>query len=193
MGDETKLSPCPFCGADIVHVESLARSFDPPRVYHEYRHPESECFLGGDRRFLASFADNPKPRLQFISEWNHRCPSRWEATMGDEHGHDDDEKECIDCQVSLILADVDYEWPEFGAICYGCLLKRYKAAPAPLVWSSERPTKTARYWMRSKGSRVPKDYDCVRLNASEFAPAATWCDDYEFCLIPEPLEKESGG
>lgn len=79
MGDEVTLRPCPFCGADIVHVESLARSFDPPRIYHEYWHPKSECFLGGDRRFLASFTDDLKPRLQFISTWNQRAEKESES------------------------------------------------------------------------------------------------------------------
>lgn len=40
------LVDCPFCGSEIDHVESLAKSFSPPRVYHEWHHrQQNDCYL----------------------------------------------------------------------------------------------------------------------------------------------------
>lgn len=73
MSDELK--PCPYCGSSLNHVESLARSLDPPRVYHEYHHPKNGCFMvtGNRHAIVANFTDDPTPRLQFIDTWNRRA------------------------------------------------------------------------------------------------------------------------
>jgi len=67
------LLPCPFCGARILHVESWARSFDPPRLYHEYHHPAAVCVLS---KLLESFSDDDKPRQAWIEMWNRRVQTR---------------------------------------------------------------------------------------------------------------------
>lgn len=65
------LKPCPFCEAAIKHIESPAKSFNPPRIFHEYHHPRSECmFFDG---IIASFSDDPVPRLKWIEAWNRRA------------------------------------------------------------------------------------------------------------------------
>jgi len=61
--------PCAFCGGDMLHIESLAKSFTPARVYHEYHHPDNECVLSGYR---VNFDDNPEPRVEWLQKWNTR-------------------------------------------------------------------------------------------------------------------------
>lgn len=64
-----ELLGCPFCACEIKHVESMAKSFDPPRAYHEYQHPRNGCVLDGE---AWGFTDDPAPRQAFIERWNRR-------------------------------------------------------------------------------------------------------------------------
>lgn len=66
--------PCPFCGSEIRHIESLARSFDPPRIYHEWQHIEDSdaCWIGRQRKIVGSAGDDPKEQERVIRRWNNR-------------------------------------------------------------------------------------------------------------------------
>lgn len=68
-----KLLVCPFCGSEIKHVESWARSFNPARMYHEYHHPNNGCLLSRPA-IIAACSDDPLQRQNFITEWNTREP-----------------------------------------------------------------------------------------------------------------------
>lgn len=65
---------CPFCGSEIRHVESLARSFDPPRVYHEWHHIDDDetCFIRKRGKMVASATDDGKQQESVIRSWNKR-------------------------------------------------------------------------------------------------------------------------
>lgn len=78
---DEELKPCAFCNASLKHVESLAKSFDPPRVYHQYEHPQNGCIVTtGERHYIiATFTDDPEPRLKFIQDWNRRHDPRAEG------------------------------------------------------------------------------------------------------------------
>jgi hypothetical protein len=70
----SELLPCPFCSAEIPHTESWARSFQPPKLYHEYRHPSNDCVaLHGQ---MWQFTDDAEPRQAFIAAWNRRTPPK---------------------------------------------------------------------------------------------------------------------
>jgi hypothetical protein len=71
MSDEARaILPCPFCGGVLVHVESVARSFTPHRIYHEIKHPPNACLL---THWRWSFTDDPAPRLKWVEQWNRRA------------------------------------------------------------------------------------------------------------------------
>lgn len=41
-----EMMSCPFCGSDMKHIESLAKSFNPPRLYHEWHHDlDNDCYI----------------------------------------------------------------------------------------------------------------------------------------------------
>jgi hypothetical protein len=63
------LSPCPFCGCMLRHVETWARSFEPPRLYHGYQHENNGCILSSKGWY---FDDKPDSRMAFITKWNAR-------------------------------------------------------------------------------------------------------------------------
>lgn len=65
--------PCPFCQAEIRHIESVARSFDPNRTYHEWHHPRNDCFIA--ERFSCSLLnadEKPESTLRALAKWNAR-------------------------------------------------------------------------------------------------------------------------
>jgi hypothetical protein len=69
-----RMRPCPFCGSEILHVESLAKSFDPPRVYHEWHHidDDAECPIWRFGRIVAYADDDPEQQLRVLHRWNKR-------------------------------------------------------------------------------------------------------------------------
>lgn len=70
-----RMAPCPFCGSEIRHVESWARSFDPPRLYHEWHHIEDnpKCWVVHNRgKMVGSASDDPETHQLALDRWNHR-------------------------------------------------------------------------------------------------------------------------
>lgn len=65
------LSDCPFCGAQLLHLESKATSFDPPRIYHEFHHPKNSCPIFNGKHW--GFTDDLSQRQAFIAGWNTRA------------------------------------------------------------------------------------------------------------------------
>ena len=65
---------CPFCGSEIVHIESLARSFDPPRVYHEWHHVDDDesCYIRKRSKIVGSATDDGEMQERAIRLWNRR-------------------------------------------------------------------------------------------------------------------------
>lgn len=73
MVDLDNLNPCPFCGSKIKHVESLAKSFDPPRLYHEWHHVEKDnCWIGNWKSIVASSDEKPNSIQYAVETWNAR-------------------------------------------------------------------------------------------------------------------------
>lgn len=71
------LKPCPFCGSEIKHVESWARSFDPPRLYHEWHHVtdnEDSCPIRAHiGKIVTSATDDVEMQEMRIARWNTRA------------------------------------------------------------------------------------------------------------------------
>lgn len=69
------LLPCPFCGSPVTHVESLAKSFDPPRLWHEWHHELiNDCWLFKARgHVLGGATDDVKMQAKFCEQWNRRA------------------------------------------------------------------------------------------------------------------------
>jgi hypothetical protein len=78
-----ELAPCPFCGSEIKHVESWARSFDPPRLYHEWHHVADNEDICPARRHIgkivAAATDNIGEQKRVIDRWNTRAALRSSA------------------------------------------------------------------------------------------------------------------
>jgi hypothetical protein len=73
MDDQFK--PCPFCGSEIRHIESMALSFDPPRAYHEWHHVEegNNCWIVHHRgTIVASATDLVSSQRAAVLRWNRR-------------------------------------------------------------------------------------------------------------------------
>lgn len=72
-----RMAPCPFCGSEIRHIESWAKSFDPPRLYHEWHHIEdnAECWIVARLRIkiVGSATDDPETQLRALNGWNGRA------------------------------------------------------------------------------------------------------------------------
>ena len=62
--------PCPFCSEKLSIIESVARSFDPPRIYKEIHHPKNDCYISGR---LAYPGDDAAALLKWINAWNRRA------------------------------------------------------------------------------------------------------------------------
>jgi len=70
-----RFAPCPFCGSEIHHIQSLAKSFDPPLVYHEWHHVEDnikQCWIRRLGKIVGSASDDPDEQERAIHLWNRR-------------------------------------------------------------------------------------------------------------------------
>jgi hypothetical protein len=73
--DPTLAKPCPFCNADIVRVETIAKSFAPPRVYVEWHHAPGFCWLTLHKgRIMMTASDSLPAQRIAIDLWNERAP-----------------------------------------------------------------------------------------------------------------------
>ena len=75
MGINLDVLPCPFCGNQLKHIGSWAKSFDPPRLYHEWLHPPVVCqinFHGGEVPILSA-TDNADMQIAVLERWNTRA------------------------------------------------------------------------------------------------------------------------
>lgn len=70
-----RMAPCPFCDSEIRHIESLAKSFDPPRVYHEWHHIDAnkDCWIFAQGGKIVGMADETgEAQLRALNRWNRR-------------------------------------------------------------------------------------------------------------------------
>ena len=72
------LEPCPWCNAELVHIESCAKTYDPTRLYHEYHHPDQPCVLAKSWWYFDETMDRRGP---FLSLWNTRPPNPLQAEV----------------------------------------------------------------------------------------------------------------
>lgn len=74
--ERVALLPCPFCGSEIIHIESWARSFKPPRLYHEWHHVEDnaeKCWARRWGKIVASANELPERQKETVERWNRRA------------------------------------------------------------------------------------------------------------------------
>lgn len=77
MSTEANLLPCPFCGSPVKHIESIARSFNPNRVYHEWHHEfDNDCLLRKKGKVLEYATDDEAMQARFCAAWNRRALSQ---------------------------------------------------------------------------------------------------------------------
>ena len=66
---------CPFCGSEIQHTESWAKSFSPPRLYHEWHHVEDneDCWIVRHRgKIVGSATETGESQKAALDLWNRR-------------------------------------------------------------------------------------------------------------------------
>lgn len=74
-----RMAPCPFCGSEIKHVESWAKSFNPPRLYHEWQHVDDnmDCWIRRRFKVVGSATEDGEMQKVALDQWNRRdeiCP-----------------------------------------------------------------------------------------------------------------------
>lgn len=70
-----RMVSCPFCGSEIRHVESRAKSFDPPRLYHEWQHIDQnpKCWIVWNVGTIVGTANETGPmQKDTLDRWNRR-------------------------------------------------------------------------------------------------------------------------
>jgi hypothetical protein len=79
------LKACPFCGAEVTVIESLARAFSPPIPFREYHHTQGgQCFIR--QLILWSGEADSDEEAAFIALWNTRTeaqPTQSAGTVAD--------------------------------------------------------------------------------------------------------------
>lgn len=65
---------CPFCNEKITHITSIARSFDIPRVYHEYHHVDNDCLLSRDKWYFVDDEHGEGKRQKFVQNFLNSLP-----------------------------------------------------------------------------------------------------------------------
>ena len=69
-----RFADCPFCGSEIRHVESWARSFDPPQLWHEWHHvDDNDCWIRKRGNIVGFANDDPDTQERVIRRWNTRA------------------------------------------------------------------------------------------------------------------------
>lgn len=74
-GVEIALLPCPFCGSQIEHVTSWAKSFDPPRLYHEWWHVDDNeeiCPIRRRSKIIDATNESVERQVAVFKRWNTR-------------------------------------------------------------------------------------------------------------------------
>ena len=73
--NQAEALPCPHCGAELIHIRSMARSFDPPREYHEWHHVDDmECWLRKKvGPIVFATTEDPIAQVQALAAWNRRA------------------------------------------------------------------------------------------------------------------------
>ncbi len=69
-----EMADCPFCGSAIKHITCLAKSFAPPRVYHEWHHEDfnADCPIRRHGKIVASASDDAGSQEYEVRSWNTR-------------------------------------------------------------------------------------------------------------------------
>jgi hypothetical protein len=112
MTDE-KLLPCPWCQEDLDHVETWARSFDPPRAYHEYHHRNTKCVMGW--KIWVFTPELEIERGGFIRAWNTRHTQNLPPAQGD-LSYEDHQKEMAEWLGAPSVGDMNLTHDRFHKI-----------------------------------------------------------------------------
>ena len=73
MMADLNVLPCPFCGSEMKHIETWAKSFKPPRLYHEWHHVEATDCPMRDHGGLHKATDDPKDQQWVVRRLNQRA------------------------------------------------------------------------------------------------------------------------
>lgn len=65
---QAELLPCPFCAGEVSRIESMARAFQPARLFHEYHHPKCRIIPA----LIWSGEAGSVFEAAFIAAWNTR-------------------------------------------------------------------------------------------------------------------------
>lgn len=84
-----QILPCPFCGSEIRHITSLAKSFDPPRLYHEWHHVErdNDCLISRYcSKIVCEATDDVEQQRRAVARLNRRAALPLTDPLSSGHG-----------------------------------------------------------------------------------------------------------